>query len=103
MAQRLKIKSDPLLSKNGYGSGHLTLPAMKPLRVVEIPAEEPENSFNILMFDLEHHHCRYPKGDPQNQAEFRYCGAPRMLGKSYCPYHDGVVYKSVKRIADDAV
>ncbi|MBY0561458.1 GcrA family cell cycle regulator [Hyphomicrobium sp.] len=36
--------------------------------------------------DLADHHCRWPKGDPQDK-EFHHCGKQRAPGISYCPSH----------------
>ena len=45
----------------------------------------------IKIEDLNFWTCRFPKGDPSNLDEFRYCGLP-SLGRAYCPYHCGLAY-----------
>ena len=35
--------------------------------------------------------CRWPFGDPR-EADFRFCGEPVELGKSYCPTHQKLAY-----------
>jgi GcrA cell cycle regulator len=38
----------------------------------------------VALLELERHHCRWPIGDPRD-ADFRFCGKPKMFGSSYCP------------------
>ena len=40
----------------------------------------------VTFAELEHHHCRYPMGDPR-QSDFRFCGCNRLVGKPYCEAH----------------
>jgi GcrA cell cycle regulator len=35
--------------------------------------------------------CRYPIGEP-GQPDFRFCGKPRVGGRSYCPEHVRITY-----------
>jgi GcrA cell cycle regulator len=35
---------------------------------------------------LEPNDCRWPVGDPR-QAEFHFCGAPKLPGRPYCETH----------------
>jgi len=52
----------------------------------------------IKIEDLNFWTCRFPKGDPANLDEFRYCGLP-SLGRPYCPYHCGKAYMPVRACA----
>jgi len=44
-------------------------------------------SQGVALLDLENHQCRYPFGD---SAPFRFCGAQRTDGSSYCIKHDQI-------------
>ena len=48
--------------------------------------------------DLEHRHCKFPLGDPQD-ATFGHCGAPREPGRPYCAAHVAVSYQPIKQRA----
>ena len=37
--------------------------------------------------------CQWPFGDPQNEEEFHYCGAPTLAPHSYCAYHVERAYR----------
>ena len=39
--------------------------------------------------------CVWPLGDSLDADDFRYCGAPKVLGRSYCPDHHR---RSVRRV-----
>lgn len=40
----------------------------------------------VTLQELEPHHCRYGLGDPR-EADFRFCGADKIEGSSYCGCH----------------
>lgn len=40
----------------------------------------------VILADLEDHHCRWPLGDPRTAA-FRFCGRSKLLGLPYCLVH----------------
>jgi GcrA cell cycle regulator len=42
------------------------------------------------------HCCSWPIGEPRTK-EFRYCGAPALAGKSYCPVHHEMAVVRVVR------
>jgi len=73
-------------------------PARKVSAVREPPAEEkiPADPERVIIYgaaaeavrQLDPSRCRYPVGDPMTDADFRFCGAPVLTGRSsYCPEH----------------
>lgn len=46
-----------------------------------LPESQP-----VKLKNLDKCHCRWPLGNPR-QKEFRFCGAPKMLGSPYCEAH----------------
>ena len=62
-----------------------------PTPPAELRMPEPESPW-IKIEDLNLWTCRFPKGDPANLDEFRYCGAPVESG-SWCPHHAAIVYE----------
>ena len=48
------------------------------------PVEKPQL---VSFFDVEHHHCRWPIGDPKCLLTFRFCGADRFGKMPYCKFH----------------
>jgi GcrA cell cycle regulator len=45
---------------------------------------------------LESHHCCWPIGDPA-EADFFYCGGPRVKSRSYCLGHCHTAYRPPSR------
>ena len=45
---------------------------------------------------LSHHSCRWPIGEPQSPS-FRFCGARKVNGHSYCAVHLQRAYQPVRR------
>jgi len=65
------------------------------------PPPEPKPVYTgptIAPRDLEHWHCKFPLGDPQD-ATFGHCGAPREPGRPYCAAHVAVSYQPIKQNA----
>ena len=68
-------------------------PTPKPMRAppMVIPALEarfvpPDPSGGVRLMDLEFASCRWPLGDPRDDA-FRFCGGGAEIGSSYCRDH----------------
>jgi hypothetical protein len=47
-----------------------------------LPPRDPNERGTVALLDLEPHHCRYIPGDDR-----LFCGAPKVLGTSYCEVH----------------
>jgi GcrA cell cycle regulator len=72
----------------------VTRAVLRPIRVedfVEIPPTE-----RVALVDLEHHHCRWPIGDPTSE-HFGFCGAQRAEPtnpfNAYCARHGLIAYE----------
>jgi GcrA cell cycle regulator len=62
-------------------------PKLKPITKLPPPKREPRPAGNpVVLLDLKSHHCRWPHGDPRHDS-FRFCGAQREPGSSYCEHH----------------
>ncbi len=57
-----------------------------------------EGTTPVKLLDLEHHHCRWPIGDPQD-AGFGFCGCQKAAGTPYCEAHANRAYQG--RTAED--
>lgn len=53
------------------------------------PIQKPVGGVTLL--DLQHHHCRWPLGDP-NHDTFRFCGRNKVTGRVYCGRHVAKAY-----------
>lgn len=58
---------------------------------VEVPEEPLDLSQAVTIEQLEHHHCRWPLGDPRR--EVRYCGIRKTQGLPYCERHARRAYQ----------
>jgi len=61
-----------------------------------IPPPPPEprkpEPFTLLITELETGDCRWPSGGPYDRPPFFYCGAPAILGLSWCGKHARKVF-----------
>ena len=70
--------------------------------IIEQPINAAELSFNavigpgITILELNTESCRWPLGNPQ-QKDFRYCGADKQFGVSYCVRHSRVAFAGFSR------
>lgn len=85
-------------------------PAAKPARPVQQTFfSEPKEFFTPCvkkdkpafgkagLTDLDNHTCRWPLGDPKDEA-FHFCGKKVRLGQTYCEEHSAVAYvRSTKK------
>lgn len=46
----------------------------------------------LQLLDLEHHDCRWPIGDV-GDADFFFCGNPKLVETPYCGYHSHIGYQ----------
>jgi GcrA cell cycle regulator len=56
---------------------------------VPVPIEQffaPAREGGVSLLELEYHHCRWIEGNPSDERP--YCGASRIVGRSYCPHHN---------------
>lgn len=77
-----------------FSSAPLTIPvpsgcpsesgAPKPGRISY--SQPPSAKAPVPLLKLEHHHCRWPIGDPKS-PDFGFCGDYRVPGRSYCAVH----------------
>ncbi len=95
-------------SRGGKSGGRRpTAPRMgKPARAASqnrhtpppLPTLQPAAE-DVHILDLADHKCRWPMGDPQDQENFRFCGARKLhVEKVYCEYHTHVAYQRSNRI-----
>ena len=61
--------------------------ATKPVFVAPTPPPPPP-----VIFTRRSEPCCWPIGTPKERATFRYCDAPSLPGKSYCPEHQGMAF-----------
>ncbi len=64
-----------------------------PAPVVPMPRAEPLRTGNAT--------CCWPIGEP-GTPNFRFCGAPALVGKPYCAEHAAIAYVRVKDRREDA-
>ena len=68
--------------------------------IIEQPINAAELSFRcdggITILELSTESCRWPLGNPQ-QKDFRYCGADKQFGVSYCVRHSRVAFAGFSR------
>ena len=57
---------------------------------IEIIYEEPRM---VTLMELGDDECKFPLGDPLHES-FRYCGAHRVFGRSYCGLHCRASYET---------
>ena len=69
---------------------HLRLERKPPAPIVEQPI--PLLCEPVSLFDAEQHHCRWPMGEPSDLNTFRFCGADKVEGLSYCQHHCRIAY-----------
>jgi GcrA cell cycle regulator len=61
-------------------------PVVVPARPMPVEASKPvlaRKSALVSFGDLEPHHCKFPIGDPREDA-FGFCGQQRVPGRPYC-------------------
>lgn len=62
-----------------------------------VPEPEPVSAdIGVSFDDLREFHCRWPSGDPSDLKTFRYCGAQKAPGCSYCAGHARISYRVTK-------
>jgi GcrA cell cycle regulator len=59
------------------------------------PADAPA-ALRVNLLDLREHMCRWPIGDPQDEA-FHFCGRHKTAGISYCDHHARQAFQPVTR------
>ena len=64
-------------------------PEVKPVKKAR-----PGKTGGVKLVDLKPASCRWPEGDPK-EAEFHFCGAEVVPGKSYCDEHCAIAYSGV--------
>jgi GcrA cell cycle regulator len=100
------------LPREGYaqmgrrGSAAMAGPSLVLLGAVAAADAEPVRDAPVVAARLGSHACTWPIGEPRTK-EFRYCDAPAVLGRSYCPVHHAMavqpkVQRSAANIAADA-
>jgi hypothetical protein len=68
--------------------------------VVRRSAGGPAAAFGAdALAELPDRACRWPIGDPAEPG-FRFCGAPKVAGRSYCQHHLGIAYPPRSRASD---
>jgi GcrA cell cycle regulator len=68
------------------------LPPVMP--ILDEPAPSEPEFVGVGLLELEAWSCRYPQGD---HVPYRFCGAPKRDGSSYCPHHHRVAYQPLSR------
>jgi GcrA cell cycle regulator len=66
-------------------------PLVEAAKVLSEP-EVNDGVWRPTFFELENHHCRWPLGGPTEPAKF-FCGAPRLVGRSYCLVHYEIAWR----------
>lgn len=85
MAERKKIAASA-----GPRVPRLATPRPKPVIPVEpLPVLKADDVARVSFADLEHHHCRWPAGDPVEG----FCGEPKVPGLPYCAGHAHRAYR----------
>lgn len=94
---RVKAAAKPVARTQSISvSGNLAMLEMVEA-VPEIVAKPRESvvipiSRRISIMDLREGVCRWPLGDPM-QADFVYCGADCLVGKTYCDAHARIAFQ----------
>jgi len=63
----------------------------------DIPFEQRKQ-----LIELGPHDCRWPYGEP-GEADFFFCGGPKVEGRSYCPLHCSVAYTRARVETRDVI
>lgn len=50
----------------------------------------------VMLLDLQPHSCRWPIGDPRDE-DFKFCGARKEFGRSYCCEHAARAYSGIPK------
>jgi hypothetical protein len=56
---------------------------------------EPQGPF-VRLIDLEAHHCRDCKNERDEDGLNVYCGAPKVVGSSYCKFHTEIYTQNLR-------
>lgn len=59
----------------------------------ELPPEQSEHAMTFVEAMATDNRCRYPIGNPLDLDAFRFCGAPKKNGCSYCAPHFRFTHK----------
>jgi len=59
-------------------------------------AQPREKAGEVSLLDLEPRMCRWPLGDPQDEA-FGFCGEDKLSGVPYCEEHAKLAYQAASR------
>jgi hypothetical protein len=62
-----------------------------PPLALPVPAEADPVLPGVALLDAQEHHCRWLIGP------MRYCGLPKVQGRSFCPDHTAVAYTTYTR------
>lgn len=84
-----RIAAVRTVSRIGKG---VRLRSEKRARLVERKEASPPDSPWIPIWELGSGARHWPKGDPTDIEEFRYCGAAVEPDHSYCPFHCSLAY-----------
>lgn len=79
------------IRRSATGKKPSTMPSWFKADDVVIRTGMVEGSRAVTIAGLEANHCRWPVGDPRS-SDFRYCGADKHSGHSYCPAHCRAAY-----------
>jgi GcrA cell cycle regulator len=69
-------------------------PLPKAMPIVDEPAPPEPEFVGVDLLALEAWSCRYPQGQA---VPYRFCGAVKQDGSSYCPHHHRVAYQPLSR------
>lgn len=88
----MKAKAARTIAEKAKETGAKWSPWTPGVRLKVSPWVDPDPSYvppagQVVTFDdLESHHCKWPIGDPRDEA-FRLCGGKRVIGAPYCVHH----------------
>ena len=74
---RARVSNAPLEGMQPRPSHKLQAPLIPP---------PPNPPYQINVFNLEPHHCKWPLGDPRAK-DFTFCGHTRFKDRPYCEFH----------------
>lgn len=81
--------------KKARPTTHQPKPRPKPvLKVMPIETGPPE-ALMITLMHLDNHQCRYPLGEATGAAQL-FCGAPKDIESSWCPFHRRIVFRPTR-------
>lgn len=64
-------------------------PPLSGAQVSTAPLVEPAREIAVTLMQLRPRHCRWPVGEEPGQHQL-FCGAPKGIEQSYCPYHQAM-------------